>query len=142
MRKVLLSIILVLMAFMINVSPALAANVKGTDGAGTSGSVYSSRIPENNCNGVFGSTENPEDFAYYLQKAFNLMKFLGPILVILMSIIDLVKITAEQKQDDQLIKLGKKTLKRAIFAVMLFVLPDLINYIFNLIGLYGTCGIK
>ena len=139
MRKVLLTIIIVLMAFMINLVPAYARDVKGIDASGGSGTVT---YADYNCGGVFGSTSNPEDFAYYLQGAFNIMKFLGPILVVLMSIIDLVKITAEQKQDDQLIKLGKKTLTRAIYAVLLFILPDLLNYIFGLVGLYGTCGIN
>ena len=61
--------------------------------------------------------------------------------MIVMSILDLVKISAEQKQDGQLQKLGGKTFKRFIYAVIIFVLPDLINFVFGLIGLYGTCGV-
>ncbi len=96
---------------------------------------------KDNCGGIFGSIDNKENFAYYLYHAFQIMKFLGPILVVVMSILDLVKITADPKQDDQLQKLGFKTLKRLVFAALIFILPDLINYLFGLVGLYGTCGI-
>ncbi len=94
------------------------------------------------CGGVFGDPSDPNYIAYYLQLIFNIMKFLGPVLVIVMSIIDLLKVTAEQKQDGELEKLGTKTFKRLIYAVIIFILPSLINYLFGLIGLYGTCGIS
>ena len=100
-------------------------------------------VETDDCGGVFGkSVDDPQYFAYYLYHAFQIMKFLGPILVVVMSILDLVKITAESKQDDQLQKLGVKTIKRLLYAGLIFVLPDLINYIFGLVGLYGTCGIS
>ena len=97
---------------------------------------------DDGCGGVFGDPEDPNYIAYYLQLIFNIMKFLGPVLVIVMSIIDLLKVSAEQKQDGELEKLGSKTLKRLIYAVIIFTLPSLINYIFGLVGLYGTCGIS
>ena len=97
---------------------------------------------DDGCGGVFGDPTDPNYFAYYLKTAFDIIKFLGPILVVLTSIIDLLKITAEQKQDDQLQKLGAKTLKRFVYATIIFILPTLINYIFGLVGLYGTCGIS
>lgn len=99
-------------------------------------------LVDDGCGGVFGDPEDPNYIAYYLQLIFNIIKFLGPVLVIVMSIIDLLKVTAEQKQDGELEKLGSKTFKRLIYAVIIFVLPTLINYIFGLIGLYGTCGIS
>ena len=89
--------------------------------------------------GYLGDPNNPDTFAYYLQQAFNIIRFAGPILVLLLTIFDLIKIVSDGKQDDQLIKLGKKTLKRVIYAVLLFILPILITTIFNFIGLYGTC---
>ena len=141
MKKVIMTLILVIIAFVININPvyALGEATKKSSGSQT---VSSAKSSGNDCGGVFGSTSDPEAFAYYLQGAFNIMKFLGPILLFVLSILDLVKITAEQKQDDQLVKLAGKTLKRAVYAVLIFVLPDLINYIFGLVGLYGTCGIS
>ena len=43
---------------------------------------------------------------------------------------------------DALMKAMKNTGKRLILAVLLFFLPTLINFIFPLLGWYGTCGIK
>ena len=82
---------------------------------------------------TFGSPNNPEDFAYYLQAVFDIIRFLGPALVIIMTILDLVRITAEQKQDGELTKLGGKTLKRIIYAAIIFILPTLISWVFELI---------
>ena len=135
MKKALV-ILIIAFTFMLNISGVMARNVKGTDtqgGAGTATTVES-------CS-VFGDPDDPqhESFAYYLQQIFNIIRFAAPILVILMTIIDLVKVTAEEKQDGELKKIGIKTLKRAIYAVIIFVLPTLITIVFELVGLYGTC---
>ena len=121
MKKVLVSILMVFSMFMI-----LSTNV------------YAKVVSSVSCP-LFGEIDNPNHFAYYLQIAFDIIKFLGPVLVLLMSIIDLIKITADGKQDDQLQKLGKKTLKRIIYAALLFVIPQLLSWLLNLIGLTGTC---
>lgn len=89
----------------------------------------------------FGDPKTKGTFAYYLQKVFNIMKFLGIIIAILMTIKDLVLAIAED-QKETLNKLGKKTLKRIIYAFLIFFLPDLINLVFGIMGLYGTCGIQ
>ncbi|MBR1417076.1 MAG: hypothetical protein IJ572_04590 [Bacilli bacterium] len=131
MKKVLISIFILISSFMINVNFVSAANDYPSYCQETSGSC-----------GVLGDPSCPNHFAYYLQVIFNIIKFLGPVLVLLMTILDLVRLTAEQKQDGELKKLGVKTVKRFLYAVILFVLPSLINGIFELIGLYGTCGIQ
>lgn len=92
---------------------------------------------------AFGDPNNKNDFAYYLKWIFNIMQFLGPILVLVFTVKDLLQVTAELKQDpNEFKKLGAKTVKRFIYAVMLFFLPTLINYVFGIVGLYGTCGIS
>ena len=117
MKKVVLVMVLILVGFTINMGVVSAA-----DGCG-----------------LFGDPTNPDNIAFYLQELFNIIRFLGPILVILVTILDLVKVTAEQKQDGELKKIGIKTLKRVIYAVILFALPTLITVVFEFIGLYGTC---
>jgi len=92
--------------------------------------------------GILGDPTNPETFAWYLNQVLNVIKFLGPVLVILTSIFDLIKVTAEQKQDGAIQKFGAKTLKRLIYAALLFVFPSVLNILLELIGLYGTCGIS
>ena len=132
MKKIFKVFIIMLLAFSINMSNAFAAQEVNDDAANRGA----------HCAGVFGDISNPNDIAFYMQRTFVVMKFLGPALVIVMSIIDLIKITAEAKQDEQLQKLGGKTLKRLVYAAVLFVLPDAINLIFGMVGLYGTCGVR
>ena len=146
MKKVVLIMFLILVGFTINVGFVSAAgtNSNGTleisAGAGKTDNSGFERS-DSSC-GILGDPNNDQTIAFYLQQVFNIIRFLGPILVLLMTIFDLVKITAEQKQDGELQKIGVKTLKRLIYAVILFMLPTLINTVFGLIGLYGTCGVS
>lgn len=88
------------------------------------------------CKGLFGDT-----LTGMVQDALDLMKIAGPILVIVMTIIDLIKAVASGGKDD-LSKLGTKTLKRLIYAVLLFVIPSLLDWLFSLFSIYGTCGLS
>ena len=88
------------------------------------------------CKGLFGDT-----LTGLVQDALDLMKIAGPILVIVMTIIDLIKAVASGGKDD-LSKLGTKTLKRLIYAVLLFVIPSLLDWLFSLFSIYGTCGLS
>lgn len=137
MKKVVLIVVLILIGFSINAPLVLADTKTGHNGmpSDVENRLYSS---EGKC-GIFGDPDDPNAFAYYLQQIFDIIRFAGPILVLLMTIIDLLKLTGADKQDGELVKLGKKTLKRAIYAVALFVLPTLITIVFEMIGLYGTC---
>ena len=88
------------------------------------------------CNAVIdGNTKK------LMQQAFDIFKFTGIILAIVLTIKDLINAVSEQKGDTYA-KLGNKTLKRIIYAIAIFILPTIINVLFDLIGLYGTCGIN
>lgn len=76
-----------------------------------------------------------------MQQIFDIFKFTGIILAIALTIKDLINAVSEQK-NDTFENLGKKTLKRIIYATAIFVLPSIINFVFDLVGLYGTCGIN
>jgi hypothetical protein len=110
-----------------------------TDGG--SGQTSSENSTSEKCKAVFGDPTDSNDFAYYLQTIFNIMKFAAPLMVIIFTIVDLLKAVASGKDDD-LKKLGSKTLKRFGYAIIVFFLPDIINYVFGILGLYGTCGIS
>ena len=87
------------------------------------------------CQGILG-----EDLTALLKDALRLMQIAGPILVIIMTIIDLIKAVASGGKDD-LPKLGAKTVKRLIYAVLLFLIPTILNWVFSIFGIYGVCGI-
>ena len=115
-----------------------------TSGSGTTSSEADNSSNNNGtltCDYIFGSYTNPEDFGFYLAKLLEIIKFAGPILVVVMTIVDLIKVLANGK-NDELTKLGVKTLKRLIYAIMLFIIPSLLDWTFKLVGIYGVCGIS
>lgn len=137
MKKLVILVILIISGFMINM---VVVNAEGSNynGSYRDDSNIMKQQSYADC-GVLGNPKDSNTFAFYLQTVFDIIRFLGPVLVLVMTIIDLVKVTAEQKQDGEIQKIGVKTLKRFIYAVLIFALPTLITSIFHLIGLYGTC---
>lgn len=92
------------------------------------------------CESILGDVNKKGDVAYYLQKIFNFMKFLGPILVICLIVMDSVKAVASGDKD-ALNKLLTSSAKRIIFAVLLFVFPTVLNLVLSWISTHGTCKI-
>ena len=95
---------------------------------------------EENCDSIFGDPNKDGDFANYLQQIFNVFKYLAPALVIVLSIVEFIKAAASDDKD-ALMKAGKKTGIRIALAISLFFIPGLINFLFEKLGWYGTCGI-
>ncbi len=95
---------------------------------------------DSKCKAVLGDPENPDDFAYLLQDIFNVIKFGTPILIIAMTIVEYIKAVISSDKD-QLTKANKKTIQRVVLGIVLFCIPVVLNFTFNLLGFYGTCGI-
>lgn len=93
------------------------------------------------CNSLLGDPKKDGTFANFLQQIFKIMGYAAPLLCLVLSIFDFVKATASQDKD-ALMKAVKKTGKRIVLAIILFFLPTLINFLFPLLGWYGTCGIE
>ena len=68
------------------------------------------------------------------------MQYAGPILCLVLSVSDFIKAAASQDKD-ALSKATKTTGKRIALAMVLFFIPLLIDYLFPLLGWYGTCEI-
>ena len=79
--------------------------------------------------------------ANFLQDVFTFIRFFGPALAIILSIVEFVKADAAQDADAQA-KAGKKTGWRIALAIALFFVPVIINTVFTWFGWYGTCGIS
>lgn len=77
-------------------------------------------------------------FAYYLNQAFRFIQYLGPVLVIIYSTIEYIKVAATSDAD-LLKKTNKRTIIRMVFALLLFLIPMIIKVILNIIGFYGNC---
>lgn len=100
-----------------------------------------SKEEKQECESLFGDPEDEDSFAYMLQTAFNIIKYAGPLLCIVFSGLDFVKAVVSDKKDE-LGRVIKRCLTRVVLALVLFFIPTLINFIFPLIGWYGTCGIQ
>lgn len=94
-----------------------------------------------NCNSVLGSVQDPESVAYLLQQIFSVIKFITPVMVLGFCSMDFIKATASQDKD-LLQKAIKTSITRLIVGLIVFMLPVLINFVFDLLGWYGTCGVK
>lgn len=98
-------------------------------------------LEEASCDTVLGDLEDSKSIAYLLQEIFKVMKFATPVLVLIFSIIDFIKsVTTQDKEILQ--KAIKRTIIRVIVGLVVFVIPSICNFIFDLLGWYGTCGIK
>lgn len=104
---------------------------------------YAMKFSADDCESLLGFTDRKSDPAYYLQFVFNLMKYAGIILLLVLTIIDLVKYVLSGSQDGMK-KIGITAVKRLIICVVIFFLPILIKYLLELFGIYGsgTCNIK
>lgn len=135
-----------------NVNITVNASQKFENGNTSNNSNVEKEDVGNNCTSIFGDikddgkTYDPDgnrlpSVAYVLQAVFNFMQFLGPLLVISLTVMDAVKAVASGDKD-ALNKLLKTTTKRIIYAVILFVFPTVLKEILSWITTSDpTCGI-
>lgn len=71
----------------------------------------------------------------FVNDLFAFIKIAAPIAVIILSTLDYLKAIATSNADD-VKKATQRTIKRAIFGLLIFFLPTLLDLLFNLFGLY------
>ena len=97
---------------------------------------------EENCEYILGDPDDESSVAYLLQKIFDYVKIIGPILVILLSSIDFAK-NAVSGDADGMKKATNKLLVRLLCAVGVFFVPLLASWILALVNNgRGSCGIS
>ena len=78
----------------------------------------------------------------WAQAFWNVIVVMGPVLFVVMSLVDLAK-TLTSGEDAAFKKFTGKTVKRLVAVVVLMLLPILIQALLTLIdGTAGTCGIE
>ena len=78
----------------------------------------------------------------FISNILKWAKYIAPILVIILSILDFIKAIAAQNDDDMK-KAQGKFVKRLIVAALLFLLPLIINFMLKTFGLYNSaCDIS
>lgn len=89
-----------------------------------------------NCSGIFSG-----EFGAILKQILNIIKFLVPAIIIVMSVIDFIKALASQSQDE-LKKSANKLVKRIIIGILIFVLPTLLEFLLKIAGIeFGVCAL-
>lgn len=98
---------------------------------------------EDGCESYLGNPKLKGTPAYYLQFAFNLIKYIAIIMLLVLTIVEYAKAVVSSNQD-AIKKATMNTVKRLILAAVIFMLPMLIEFLFKVLGLYSstTCGIK
>ena len=80
------------------------------------------------CTALFGDPTVEGQTAYYLQVALNLLKYVGIICCIALTVVEFMKaVIADNKE--MLKPLGKKAFSRLCYAVALFFLPIITSFI-------------
>ena len=92
------------------------------------------------CYGLLGMPEDPNSPAYWLQLALQIMRYIAIAALLILSTIDFVMAITKQ-DNDALKKAIQTTVKRFIFAVILFFVPLLTEFIMDFFGVYGTCAL-
>ncbi len=88
------------------------------------------------CKGIFKG-----EFGKILKQILDILRFLVPILIIGLSVVDFIKALAAQNQDE-LKKASQKFIKRLIIGIIIFLLPTILEFVLNLAGIeYGVCPI-
>ena len=91
------------------------------------------------CKTIFVTPDGDTEFKKLLDGIFLLMQILAPIIAIIFTIIDYIKVVGSVNVK----KANIRTIKRVVIATIIVFLPFLLDLLFHLFGLYdlSTCGI-
>ena len=92
---------------------------------------------------VLGNVDCENSVAWLLQLIFDIIKVVGPILVILLSSLDFIMVIIKS-DNEQFQKAQKRLITRLVLAVLLFLVPVIVEFILKTFGIIGvgTAGIK
>ncbi len=89
------------------------------------------------------STGDLNGLGNFVQGTFDIMQIASPVLVIVLTIIDIIKTLAESDLASSQKKLINRGLKRLVIGLIVVLLPYLLNWLFEIFGLFdfNSCGI-
>lgn len=106
---------------------------------GGSASLNLNESSYSNCDAIFGDPNVSGSFARYLNNVLHLVQYLGPMLVIVLTMFEYFKVIIG-KEDDALKSANSKTMKRVILLLILYYLPTLIIFLLETFGFEGSCS--
>ena len=84
---------------------------------------------DSDCSGIFGEVVTAD-----INLALKYIKYIGPVLVIVLGMLDFIKAVASG-DNDAFNKAWKRLLTRLIVAILLFFVVDLIKFLFHVFGI-------
>lgn len=92
---------------------------------------------------ILGDVDCEDSVAWLVQIIFNIVKIVGPILVVLLSSVDFIMVIIKS-DNDQFQKAQKKLITRLVLALLLFLIPTIVQVLLQVFGITGsaTGGIK
>lgn len=92
------------------------------------------------CTSLLGDPGTDTQPAYWIQLILNIMKYIGVVLLIVLTTLDFIKAIVSQ-DNDALKKASTTSIKRIIIVIILFFLPYLLKLLLILTGVYeeGYC---
>ena len=91
---------------------------------------------EIDCNTIFLTNGELNELGKAVNEFFTLIKVIDPVLIIALSTMEYIKAITSNNADEMK-KTNKRTIKRIVIGLVLFFLPDLLNLLFKIFGLYG-----
>ena len=86
------------------------------------------------CDALLGDKKNTESVAWLVQKLLDYLKILGPVLVVILSSVDFATAIVSGN-DDTMKKAQKKLITRLIAAVLLFLIPTVVQILLDVFGM-------
>ena len=92
---------------------------------------------------ILGDPTDEDSVAWLVQLVLNIVKVVGPILVILLSSVDFIMVIIKS-DNEQFQKAQKKLITRLILAILLFLIPVIVEILLQVFGFTGdaTAGIR
>ena len=94
---------------------------------------YTPEIEPSSCESLLGIPTDPLTPAYYLTLVFKIIRYVAILLLIVLTVMDFMSALASH-DDDEINKTMKKTFKRLLLCVLIFLLPILIQFILNILN--------
>ncbi len=98
---------------------------------------------DQSCETLLGDPNKEDSVAWLLQKVLDIVKIVGPLLVVVLSSVDFAKVIVNS-DDDAMAKAAKKLAIRLVLAAALFFIPVLTTALLDVFGIMGepTCNIQ
>lgn len=150
MKKAIITIIFIVMSIFF-ITPVNAKAISVSNSVDTN-NIYILDTPEividdeiNNCTGeednsILGNVRDENSVAWLVNEVLNYVKVLGPILVVILSSIDFIKVIIKS-DDEAMAKAQKKLIMRLILALLLFLIPSIVQTLLGVFGISSNCVI-